>query len=428
MKIGLYILTGIIALCSVPASAQTITHKGNRMGLNDSEGNLLLQPIYDTVFKPIKDLRFFVAGYNGKYAYATKSDLKDATWLKSEPVYDKIYSLNLRKTGNYVEVSEYLILVQGEKKGSVVIELFQDASASLLDSWYIRSVGRINVLPAEFDDIRLNKLASEAFVTLIKDKKYGLSVSFDHTILPEYDKELYFCGNHRFLAQKNEMMGMLLEESTGIKEDIPFQYASLKYIGGGMFQSNTPGEKLIIFNRTTGKTISPADASGNPLVNPPKNTPDFRFFCVHSKKNSDDFCYDNDNVLHIQRWEKGMPEWFPTQSATDALYVYDRSSGNLKLEFKNSGFVYSWLDEDVLMECDRPDKPRKTKCTFYYMPSGEKLFSIKVKPGWKVIMGEKSVSEKIWKVVHLTRHGKGRDKMKGYYNMQTKKYHRLFKI
>ncbi|MNR41333.1 hypothetical protein D3C85_1597100 [compost metagenome] len=80
------------------------------------------------------------------------------------------------------------------------------------------------------------------------------------------------------------------------------------------------------------------------------------------------------------------------------------------------------------MECDRPDKPRKTKCTFYYMPSGEKLFSIKVKPGWKVIMGEKSVSEKIWKVVHLTRHGKGRDKMKGYYNMQTKKYHRLFKI
>jgi hypothetical protein len=425
MKIGLHTLPALIALCSATlVSAQTVTRSGKYVGLNDPEGNVVLEPVYDTIFKPVKDLRFYVAASGGKCAYATKSDLEGSRWLKTAAVYDEIYSLDLRRTGNYVEVSEYLVLVQGAKKGSVVLELFRDASASLLDSWYIRSVGRIDVLPVEYDDIRLNKLGSEAFVTLVKDGKYGLSVSQDHTILPEYDKELRFCGDHRFMAQKNGMTGVLREESTGVQEDIPFQYASLKHIGGGLFYSDTPGEKLVIINRTAGKTFPVSDAAGNALVNPDKRTP-FRFFCVYSKRMID-FCYDDDNLLYIQEREKEMPQWFPADLATGRLYLYDRS-GNRKLEFSDPRFVYSWLAEDVLMESVRSDKPAKTSCTFYAIPSGVRLFSIRVKPGWDVVMGEKEVSGNTWKVVRLTRPGNGRDKKKGYYNMQTGKYHRFFR-
>jgi hypothetical protein len=423
-------LAVLLILTTIPLFGQQAFRKGGLYGLVAADGNVLIDPVCDTIYRPVKNFPLFIYHVNKQYHCFVRIGDEQAKWqtFGSYDAIDPEYRDMFRQG---IEVAV------GSKTGCIFVHFETTGHISSYETLY--SITGIDSSGIRYDAIEWNRFnAPRGFATLVQDGKYGLFSERGQLLEPEYDDRPQYCENKYFIVRKGDLEGVVHADSLkGFQTVIAPAYRELEFMGGVLFRTIAKGEELKVINALSGSVLAVKDDRNKVVHNPDDGVSGYYLYCdleTYARGSCDQS--DENSMLYISRHFLELPEGLPLPAGIRELYVYDKK-GKKILSFEYPEVVYNHHDSGWFSEARWVnERHKKVRYTFYDLPTGEELFTLKAAPQWRMSIDEESVGEKHWNRIEMYHNehrgsnqtGNGQRVQKGFYNLDTGKYHRFLKI
>lgn len=422
-------LAALLVLAAIPLFGQQIFRKGDFFGLAAADGTALLEPVCDTIYRPVSNFPLFIFHANNQYHCLARIGGEQTKWTTFGS-WDGIEAAYRDAFRQGMEVT-----VDGQA-GCLFLHFETTGRVASRETLY--AITRIDSTQVRYDAIEWNRFsATHGFATLMQDGKFGLFSDLSHLQEPMFDDRPQYCGENYFIVQRESLQGVLMLDSTkGFRTVVAPAYRGLEWMGGALFHTGEPGEELKVIHARTGAVFAIRDSRNKTVRNPDDGISGYDLYCNPDTYGSAS-CgqLDESSVLYISRHFSKLEDELPLHAGIRELYVYDLKGKKL-LSFEDPEAVYDHPVSGWLSEA-RWANERHTKVvhTFYNLPTGDKLFSLKVAPQWRISIRTETQGEKRWNRIELVNHDHHSSKLggvqrvqKGFYNPDTGKYRRFLRI
>lgn len=274
------------------AFAQTITRKGDKYGLTDIDGTVVLEPVYDLIKGSPFMKEVFIAKKDNKYAYMVRENsftrhirmdnwiqsedyIDSVRWKKSAFEFDEIYVLDKIKNYSQPENEKYVYMgrncteyrkeyyvlgySKNQRHGFITIDNLMrriwdtvEPNSNVQNDSIKFSLENTTVHEAKYDGIAGNEtktgyaVVEQKIITLEKDKLGIVDFAYDLEVTPQYDtipvfdgSRVYYDKDHQYAfgrkyykVEKNGLWGLFYYEKNKVTQVIDCQCNELKSVSG----------------------------------------------------------------------------------------------------------------------------------------------------------------------------------------------------
>jgi hypothetical protein len=470
----IFILLFTSGLCYSNLQSQSIIKQDGKYGLADDKGNILLKTEYDKIEQFDESTpSCFIVKKNKKFGYVYKVELDSTVWLNeknrhwtfSKLEFDTIYGFIIGGA-RYSTSFGYTTMAykKNNRWGMICIQTHAGSGDGIFPSmaFYVGGMGKAIVREAKYDTI-FQREAADNFYTTRLNGKYGFwEPTTNEVYEPEFDSiplTIYSYKNHGDLPRnryvsKNGKWGLvyLNKEKKSLEYKVPCMCNGLGRVRFGTYFCMGQNDTLQFYNAITRETYKPLiDGKQlqtvfywNPHDTPPYSLKEY-IGRGPSFMGTDSMYYwlqsIGDSLVAIYK-ANNQPEALQLESmsfpyrTTIGIYFVDLKNKKNVFQFTEPGWSYEiirFYESDpiyspLIIKGKYDEKTNMYIREYYDAKTGEFKFRLQTAEKYVIVSlkeKERGETKKYW--FSFTCHTnaeywKEEGVVRGYYNLQTKKF------